>query len=126
MDEHWAATGAAPVGYRAIESHHEVFEHEGSTYGVGDIIENLADDPETFLDTPFSTLLTQICDALGLVPDWRIFRHEPWAIAEIRDRPPNSDDFHFYEDCRAEGTWPDNTPDLEDPPEAEPPPDASP
>ena len=111
---------------RAVESHHEVFEHDGSTLGVGDIIENLADDPETFLDTPFSALLTEICDVLGLVPDWTIFRHEPWAIAEIRDRPPNSDYFEFYEDSLAEGTWPDDTP--HDPPEAEAPepPDASP
>ena len=115
---------------RAVESHHEVFEHEGSPLGVGDIIEHLAEDPDTFLDTPFSTLLTQVCDVLDLVPDWRIFRHEPWAIAEIRDRPPNSDYFEFYEDCLAEGTWPDDTPDLEVPPEAEDeapePPDASP
>ena len=108
------------AAYQAVESHHEVFEHDGSTLGVGDIIENLADEPDTFLDKPVSTLLRQICDALGLSADWLIFRHEPWAIAELRDRPPNSDYVAFYEDCRAEGTWPDDSSGF-DPPRDEPP-----
>ena len=115
------------AAYQAVESHHEVFEHDGSILGVNDCIENLADDPDSFLDRPFSTVLGEITSALDLSPDWLIFRHEPWAIAELRDRPPNSDYVSFYEDSLAEGTWPDDSPDL-DPPgdEAPEPPEAPP
>ena len=103
------------AAYQAVESHHEVFEHDGSILSVNDCIENLADEPDSFLDQPLSTLLRRICDDLGLTADWLIFRHEPWAIAELRDRPPGSEYVGFHDDCLGEGTWPDDSPDLDPP-----------
>jgi hypothetical protein len=73
-------------------------------------IEDLADD-EDLLDRPFSTVLADIFEALGVVADWTIWRDEPWALAEVRDRPPGSGYARFHDDMVAEGLWTDEAED---------------
>ncbi len=92
------------VGRQAIADHEPVFEQGGLQDELNERLKDLCDD-ETFLDRPFSTLLVEICEALGLVPDFTVWRYEPWAVAEVRDRPPGSEYARFHDDMVAEGEW---------------------
>ena len=92
------------VGRQAIADHEPVFEQGGLTARLDERLADRADD-ETFLDRPFSAVLIEICEALGLVPDFTVWRYEPWAVAEVRDRPPGSEYARFHDDMVAEGEW---------------------
>ena len=120
--------GLRRVGRQAISDHEPVFEQGGLYDALDDRLEDLCElDDQAFLERPFSTQLIGICEDLGLVPDFRLFRHEPWAIAEVRDRPPGSEYARFHDDMVAEGEWEDEEEEDGDiepaiPPEADPPP----
>ena len=90
---------------QAIADHEPVFEQGGLWDRLDERLEDLCDDEDLLLDRPFSTLLIEICEALGLVADFTVWRHEPWAIAEVRDRPPGSEYARFHDDMVAEGEW---------------------
>ena len=94
------------VGRQAIADHEPVFEQGGLINELNERLADLCDD-ETFLDRPFSTVLIEICEALGLVADFTVWRREPWAVAEVRDRPPGSEYARFHDDMVAEGEWED-------------------
>jgi hypothetical protein len=57
------------------------------------------------LGRPLGALVAQICADLDLDPLWHGFAHEPWAQAEITERPPGS----------PYAAWPDLPPDAPDP-----------
>jgi hypothetical protein len=57
------------------------------------------------LGRPLGALVAQICADLDLDPLWHGFAHEPWAQAEIAQRPPGS----------PYAAWPDLPPDAPDP-----------
>ena len=90
---------------QAIADHEPAFEQGGLWDRLDERLEDLCDNEDLLLDRPFSTLLIEICEALGLVADFTVWRHEPWAIAEVRDRPPGSEYARFHDDMVAEGEW---------------------
>jgi hypothetical protein len=57
------------------------------------------------LGRPLGALVAQICKDLDLDPLWHGFAHEPWAQAEITQRPQGS----------PYAAWPDLPPDAPDP-----------
>jgi hypothetical protein len=57
------------------------------------------------LGRPLGALVAQICADLDLDPLWHGFAHEPWAQAEIAQRPQGS----------PYAAWPDLPPDAPDP-----------
>jgi hypothetical protein len=57
------------------------------------------------LGRPVGALVAQICSDLDLDPLWNGFAQEPWAQAEIAQRPPGS----------PYAAWPDLPPDAPDP-----------
>jgi hypothetical protein len=114
--------GLRRCGRQAIADHQPVIEQGRLVSELEARIEHLADD-EDLLDRPFSTVLADIFEALGVVADWTLWRHEAWAVAEVRDRPPGSEYARFHDDMVAEGLWTDEA-DLDPaiPPDAHPPP----
>jgi hypothetical protein len=98
--------GLRRAGRQAIADHQPVFEQGGLSDRLDERIEDLGDD-EALLDRPFSTVLCEIFDALGVIADWTIWRDEPWAVAEVRDRPPGSQFARFHDDMVREGLWED-------------------
>ena len=112
--------GLRRVGRQAIADHEPAFERLDLEVRLNEQLKDLCDDEAL---RPFSTVLIEICEALGLVPDFTVWRHEPWAIAEVRDRPPGSEYARFHDDMIAEGEWEDED-DIDPaiPPDADPPP----
>jgi len=97
----------------AIDDHKPIAARGGLRFRLDERIEELADDDEAhFLDRPLSTVLGDICEDLGLHPDWFIWRNADWAIAEMAERPPGSEYADFHDDMVDEGLW---DPDAEDP-----------
>jgi hypothetical protein len=115
--------GLRRAGRQTIADHEPVYEQGGLTDRLNERIEDLCED-EALLDRPFSTVLMEICEALGLTPDWTVWRREPWAVAEVRDRPPGSEYARFHDDMVAEGEWEDEAEggdDVDIAPDAHPP-----
>jgi hypothetical protein len=115
--------GLRRAGRQAIADHQPTFEQGGLMDRLDERIEDLADDE---VDRPFSAVLCEIFDALGVVADWTIWRFEPWALEEVRDRPPGSEYARFHDDMVREGLWEDGDEDeggdIDRPPDAHPPP----
>ena len=114
------------VARQAIADHQPAFEQHDLERWLDERLQDPCDD-EALLDRPFSTLLLEICEALGLTPDFAVWRYEPWAIAEVRDRPPGSEFARFHDDMVREGNWTEEEGEGEDidpasPPDAHPPP----
>ena len=99
--------GLRRFGRQAISDHEPIYEQGGLIARLDERLEDLSDDEDLLLERPFSTLLIEICEALGVVADFTLWRHEPWAMAEVRDRPPNSEYARFHDDMIAEGEWVD-------------------
>jgi hypothetical protein len=123
--------GLRRAGRQAIADHQPVFEQGGLNDRLDERIEDLCDG-EALMDRPFSAVLCEIFDALGVIADWTIWRYEPWALEEVRDRPPGSDFARFHDDMVREGLWRDEDEDededgdeggdIDRPPDAHPPP----
>jgi hypothetical protein len=45
---------------------------------------------QSYLDRPFGEVVALICKGIGMTPDWEAWATEPWALEEIRTRPPGS------------------------------------
>jgi hypothetical protein len=117
--------GLRRAGRQAVAEHQPAFEQGGLNDRLDERIEDLFDD-EALLDRPFSNVLRDICEALGLTPDWAVWRFEPWALEEVRDRPPGSEYARFHDDMVREGLWEDEDEDEDLDCGATPAPDARP
>ena len=111
---------------QAIAGHRPVDLHDSLNFRLNERLKDRV-DAEALADRPFSTILFEICQALGVKPDWTLWRREPWAIAERRDRPPGSRYARLHDDKVAEGLWEDEREEREDldpaiPRDARPPP----
>src|SRR5207248_1439860 len=47
-------------------------------------------------------------------PDWSLWRREPWAVAELRDRPLGSHYVRLHDDLVARGLWEDERAERQD------------
>lgn len=86
----------------AIENLADPSDDEGYEHLLDDLFERM-DEYEEFADfaeDPVSALVGGICRGLGIEPCWRDYVNEPWAIEEIRLKPPGS----VYAD------WPEGDP----------------
>jgi hypothetical protein len=117
--------GLRRAGRQAVADHQPAYEQGGLKDRLDERIEDLCDH-EALLDRPFSVVLGEICEALGLTPDWTVWRFEPWALAEVRDRPPGSEYARFHDDMVREGLWEDEDEDEDLDCGATPAPDARP
>ena len=59
---------------------------------VSDLREKLSDPDKDldFADAPISTLVSRVCQALGVEPDWTGWEDEDWAQEEAEDWTPGS------------------------------------
>ena len=58
---------------------------------LSDLYEKLDDEPDDdFAGMAVSQAIERICQDLGVIPDWDLWRDEPWAVWEAKYGPPGS------------------------------------